>query len=415
MAERSNRLFPNRGGSDPPVSRRRLLAGSAAVGAAATAGCRGDDAAGTASPGLVEAPTVLVFNTGDRTVSVIDADDVEVVETTPVGLTSSFPSNQYAPDVVDSDAGSFWVNVDRGVRALAAADLTERTHVETGSGFNWQELTPDGSTLVVSAREPAHAQFRVDADPESDDFGRVVDELDRADEGGRGDNEGPGPCDVTIHPEEPYAYVPDLYGGTVTVLDLASFEIARQVEVEPVDSSTPWMATVAPGGERMLVEHRSGTETVWDLSDPAAPAEVARLTAADGLGEGPLTSEIAADGVTGFVFTPGSEAVSVVDLAAGDVVDRIDLGGRAFAGTWDPDRERLYVPVQTANEVQVIDPDSLAVTATLDAGASPYGATAARVRPDPEPATAEAALGALGLLPTGTTYCIGNCACGHDH
>jgi hypothetical protein len=55
------------------------------------------------------------------------------------------------------------------------------------------------------------------------------------------------------------------------------------------------------------------------------------------------------------VFTPGSEDVTVVGLAAGEVRGRIDLGGRAFVGTWDPGREKLYVPVQTANEVAVID------------------------------------------------------------
>ncbi|MFT4880492.1 MAG: hypothetical protein ACI9CA_000470 [Natronomonas sp.] len=28
----------------------------------------------------------------------------------------------------------------------------------------------------------------------------------------------------------------------------------------------------------------------------------------------------------------------------------------AFAGAWDPDRDRLYAPVQTEDEVAVIDP-----------------------------------------------------------
>jgi DNA-binding beta-propeller fold protein YncE len=360
---------------------------------------------------------VLVFNTGDRTVSLVDAERVEVVETTSIGVTSSFPSNQYARTLVDAATDSVWANVGRGVRALGAYRLAERARVETGSGANWQELTPDGESVVVSAREPAHTQYRIDADPESETFGEITGEIDRTDEGGRGDNEGPGPCDVTVHPDGRYAFVPDLYGDTLTVLDIREFEIATQVDVAPIDGSAPqpWMGAVDPQGERLLVEHRSGIETVWDVSDPTDPGELARFTGEDGLGAGPLTSEISADGSTGYVFTRGSEDVTVIDLDALEVAGRIDLGGASFTGTWDPAHENLYVPVRGENLVRVIDDAAGEVTATLAVGARPYGATATRIRPDPRsPGTATTAASKLGLDDDGTTYCIGECACGHE-
>lgn len=403
-------------GDGQPVSRRRLLAGSAAVCAAATAGC-GTDTGGTETTAtLATTPTVVVFNTGDRSVSLVDAGADEVVATVPVGLASSFPSNQFTPDLVTGPEEAFWVNVDRGVRALSAADLTERARVETGSGFNWQERTPDGSTLVVSAREPAHTQYKIDADPASESFGTVLAKLDRTGEGGRGDREGPGPCDVTVHPDGRYAYVPDLFGDALTVVDVERFAVETRVAVDPIDGTAaqPWMATASRDGETLLVEHRSGIETVWDVSDPAAPRERARFGAADGLGGRPLTSEVTDDGSTGFVFTPGSGDLTVLDLTTDAVAGRVDLGGEAFTGTWGPGRERLYAPVQTADEVAVVDPTERKVTERLAVGASPYGATAAGLRPDPEPARTAAALGALGLRDAGTTYCIGNCACGHD-
>jgi len=413
-----DRLFPNRDG-ETGVSRRRLLAGSATVSAAAAAGCGSDGGGTTTAPSTATvkaSPTVVVFNTGDRTVSLIDPAAGEVVETTPLGVSSSFPSNQYTPDLVDTASEHLWVNVDSGVRALGAAALGERARVDTGSGRTWQERTPDGTALVVSAREPSHTQYKIDAAPDSETFGEVLAQLDRTDEGGRGDNEGPGPCDVTVHPGAEYAYVPDLYGDTLTVLDVGAFEVATQVDVAPLDGdpSAPWMGTVSRNGEHLLVEHRSGAETIWDVSDPSTPEEVGRLTSEDGMGQGALTSEVTDDGSTGFVFTPGSDDVTVVDVESRTVADRIDLGGSAFTGTWGPDRERLFVPVQTTDEVAVIDPDELAVTARLGVGASPYGATATQVRPDPEPAPTESALGALGLLQSGSTYCLGNCACGHD-
>jgi len=428
-------LHPNQdGAADTRVSRRLLLAGTAAAGVTATAGCSSDagdgtatrdgTATGTGAEGgeAATADTVYVFNTGDRTVSVVDVESDSVVGTADIGVTASFPANQHAPGLTDAADDPLWLNVGRGVRGVAVGSLSEVAAVETGSGANWQAVTPDGAHLIVSAREPAHRQVRIDADPASESFGSVTAELDRTAEGGRGSNDGPGPCDVTVHPDGEYAYVPDLYGDTLTVLDVAAFEIATQIDVPAVvgDAGKPWMGTVAPDGETLLVEHNegsAGTESVWDTSDPAAPTERVRLTADDGLGRRPLTSEIGPDSATGYVFTPGTNDVSVIDLDAGTVPGRIDVGGSAFVGTWGPSHEKLYVPVQTENEVKVIDHESRSVTATIPVGPRPYGATAATVRPP------ESALGESGpaseslrrrLAGEGTTYCIGNCACGHE-
>lgn len=422
-SRRDSVLYPNAGGSRPrrDVSRRRLLAGSAAASVAATAGCTGrqsSSGSGDDSGRL----TVFVFNTGDSTVSVVDPTTDEVVTTQHLGLTSSFPSNQYTPTLTDSPDDTLWLNVGRGVRGLRAGSLAERVSFETGSGANWLEQTPDGRHLVVSAREPAHRQFRLDADPTSDSFGTVTAELDRTGEGGTGSNDGPGPCDVTIHPDGQYAYVPDIFGDTLTVLDVEAFEIVTQVDVEPLGGgrARPWMATVAPDGETLLVEHNegpNGTESIWDLSDPSAPEERVRLTNDDGLGERPLTSEIGPDSETGYVFTPGTDDVTVVDLAEGSVRERLDVGGSAFVGTWEPTHRKLYVPVQTADAVAVVDHESGEVTATIPVGARPYGATAATVRPrfetTNELVTALASMG-VSFRESETTYCIGNCACGHE-
>ncbi|WP_299235598.1 YncE family protein [Natronomonas sp.] len=419
-------LYPNADdaeGSAVGLSRRRVLAGGAAVGGAAAAGCSGGGGGGDGNGGDAETdrPTVFVFNTGDDTVSLIDPGDGEVVGTRAVGLSSSFPSNQYAPGLTDDPEEPLWLNVGRGVRGLSVGDLSETASFETESGANWIERTPGGDHALVSAREPTHAQFRIDADPGSETFGETTGTIDRTPEGGHSGMDGPGPCDVTIHPDGEYAYVPDIFGDTLTVLSTDPFGIEGQRRVEAVagERSRPWMATAAVGGDAMLVEHdegEAGTESVWDVSDPANPVERTRLTAADGLGERPLTSEIGPDGETGYVFTPGTEDVTVIDLTEDAVIDRLDLGGSAFAGTWDPERTALYAPVQTNDEVAVIDHDQGAITDRIDVGAAPYGATSARVRPGDEPLSSLSV--ALARLDVGgesaeTTYCIGECACGH--
>jgi DNA-binding beta-propeller fold protein YncE len=428
MTDDDRMLYPNAGdgdGASGGVSRRRLLATGVAAGATATAGCvGGDDDDGDTDEGddITGRATVFAFNTDDGTVSLIDPGRDELVGTRAVGLSSSFPSNQYTPDLVDDADESLWLNVGRGVRGLSVGSLSETASVETGSGANWLERTPEGNHVVVSAREPAHRQFRIDADPSSDSFGGVTAEIDRRPEGGRGDDDGPGPCDVTIHPDGAYAYVPDLFGDTLTVLSIDPFEIETQVDVEPVgdDPARPWMGTVSPDGGTLLVEHsegQTGTESIWDVGDPANPEETARLTGADDLGRRPLTSEIGPDSETGYVFTPGSNDVTVVDLAAGAVSDRIDLGGSAFVGTWNPARTKLYVPVQTNDEVAVIDHEQGEIVERIGVGPAPYGATSARARPRSTPASnLSVAMARLGMTAetTETTYCIGNCACGHQ-
>lgn len=418
-------LYPNAGdgagGADDggDVSRRTLLAGSATAGALATAGCLGDSEGEDGGSGE---ETVYVFNTGDKSVSVIDAAADELVTTQYLGATASFPANQYVSDYTTGPGDPVWLNVDHGVRAVDAETLSELASLETGSGANWQEVTPDGETLVVSAREPVHKLFKLDADPESDSFGEVLAEIDRTDEEGRGDNDGPGPCDVTIHPNGQYAYVPDIFADKLSVVDIESFELVEQVPVEPstdADAVAPWMDTASPDGETLLVENNEGdhgTETIWDVSDPAAPEVVTTLTADDDLGALPLTSEIGPDSKTGYVFTANSKDVTVLDLEAGEVVDRIDLGGKAFVGTWGPNHEKLYVPVQTSDEVKVIDHAAGEVTETIGVGSKPYGATTGLVRPVESTANsflATASSLGLELSETGTSYCLGECHCGH--
>ena len=410
---------PSVGSRAAELSRRRLLYGSAVVGGfGLTAGCL--DGASVGDSG--DDATVFVFNTADKTVSLIDAATRELRATTYLGATASFPSNQYAPRTTDSTSGALWLNVGQGVRAVDPTSLDSIARVDTGSGSNWLEHTPpdaDAQHVVVSAREPAHEQLRIDADPDSNSFGEVTARIDRS-TNYDGPRDGPGPCDVTLSPDGAYAYVLDVFASTLTVLDVDAFEVASQVDVEPVvdgvDSANAWMGTASWDGQYLVVENDEGvhgTEGIWDVSDPESPEELVRLTADDDLGAGALTNEIGPESQYSYVLTPGSNDVSVVDIENQSVERRIDLGGTAYAGTWDPAREYLYVPVQSENVVKVIDAETRELDSTVPVGGRPYGATAARVRPAVTTTDETmAALASFGAIPGGEkTYCIGDCQC----
>ena len=180
MTQSPDPPYPNRDDDrvdGDAVSRRHLLASGATAGAVATAGCAGDsdsEANDDTQSQATEHPTVFVFNTGDGTVSLIDPASNEVVGSRAIGLSSSFPSNQYTPDLTDGSEDVLWLNVEHGVRAFTAGTLDEVAHVDTGSGANWQGQTPDGDHLVVSAQEPSHMNYRIDADRRSATVGEVV-------------------------------------------------------------------------------------------------------------------------------------------------------------------------------------------------------------------------------------------------
>lgn len=88
--------------------------------------------------------------------------------------------------------------------------------------------------------------------------------------------------------------MPDIFGDTLTILRIDPFKIVTQIDVKPVGDgpACPWMATASPDGRTLLIEHNegeTGTEHIWEISDPANPTETTRLTAADRLGQRPLT------------------------------------------------------------------------------------------------------------------------------
>ncbi|WP_265108558.1 YncE family protein [Halosolutus halophilus] len=408
------------------IDRRRVLQSSAVIGATATlSGCLSDTNG-------QRAPTVYVFNNGDRTLSIIDATSDELIETVFIDTTASFPANQYGTGV-DSASDTLWLNVSGGVRALDQHTLDEIAAIETGFEPNYPNLTPDENHLLVAAGgtttidpdpdDPEdHVLVRIDADRESDTFGEVTGEIEVG---------YTGPCDMTLTPSGEYGFVADIANETLTVVRVDPFEIAARIDVgDPAGEGRvlPFMCTASFDGDRLLVENgegelgpdpdipRRGSESIWDVSDPEEPVELERITRDDGVSAPPITSEIDPDSEAAYLFTPDIDAVTVIDLDERAVDRELDVGGSAISGAWGPAREKLYVPVQTANHVAVIDHEQRDVLTTIDAGESPTGAVGGMVRP--ETTTSQrlrSSLSTLGLSigDREPSFCPdGNCYCG---
>jgi DNA-binding beta-propeller fold protein YncE len=294
---------------------------------------------------------IVVANAGDAqagvvpSVSIIDPSTYEVLGDFSVAQAYSFPATRWD---FKRDLLWGWGDADNVV-AIRLSSGEQVVDLPTHSSQNYTELTPDGRFVIVTARF-ADTYLKVGADPELDDFGEVVAELHTY--------KGASPCDMTMTPDGRYAYAPDRGGDTLTTLRLDTFEQASQIEVTSGTRAPlePYMATASPTGNVLLVENaivqggsQTGSESVFDLSDPAEPVEVARLGRGDGLGVGPITSGVSLDGRYGLVVCRDSSEVSVIDTTSLSVVESIAFpeGSNPITGSFafDGRGETFFVPL----------------------------------------------------------------------
>lgn len=370
-----------------------------------------DDPSGGSARALI-----AVSNAGGGTdgpsVSLIDPARRAVLATLPLAGAFSFPATRWA-----FERDLIWSGLPAGpndaVRAFRLATGEEVVTFPTGSSQNYTEISRDGRYVLVAARFE-DTFYQLGADPDRSDFGAEVARL--------ATYEGASPCDVTIHPDGVFAYVPDRGGDTLSVLRLDPLERVQSVQVaNTLDAPLePYMATVSPTGRHLLVENavvrggsQSGSESIFDLSDPADPVEVARLGPEQGMGLGPLTSEITPDGRWGLVVCRDSSSVAVIDMRLQRVETTVELpeGSNPLTGTFvfgadDGDRagDVFFVPLPGRDAVAAISVPEFEILDLIAVGARPQGAVYLRTRV-PERAEAGHPLGVA--LASGRTFPAG--------
>jgi DNA-binding beta-propeller fold protein YncE len=297
-----------------------------------------------------------------------------------VGFATSWPANQY-----DGNKHWWWTGLGGEVVGLKARRsvaplrgpknvVTVETYNLPGApagrnlnGSNFIGVTPDGKAAWNSAREIDEIQ-EIDTDPKSPTFGTILTRIDvpiSADAGPAGQRNGRmRPCDMSITPDGNYLWEPDLGGETITGVDIQARSVVAQLTLLPLDPTErvrPFMLTT--NGEVALVENFEapfGTYSVIDVSDPANPVEIKRITQVDGLGVSPQTSEFTPDGQFAYLITNGSPSVpgtvDVLDLDTLEIVNKIALpdGCRPHTGDFSNDGQFFFLNCSGSNEVAVI-------------------------------------------------------------
>ncbi len=169
--------------------------------------------------------------------------------------------------------------------------------------------------------------------------GRHAEELDRS------------PSDLTLLAGGKRALTANTTSNTCSLVDLES----GKVLAEAPTGQKPLDVDVSSDGSRAVVTNwLSDSITVFQVSDSAIKP-LKTIPA----GDEPRGVTVTKDGARAYVALQGEDSVAVIDLAAGKVANRIEVGREPWHLALSPDEKRLVVGNSRSRTVTVIDTDSL--------------------------------------------------------
>ena len=157
------------------------------------------------------------------------------------------------------------------------------------------------------------------------------------------------------------AYVANAADGTVSVVDLVGLSVRATISVGPSPSglrthpTRPEIWGVSTGGGY-----------VWVL-DAATDRIVARVS----VGALPFALDFSPDGRTAFVTASGADSVLAIDCASRQITARARTGKRPLLARAAPDGKSLIVMNRDDATLQVFDPATLVLHATIPVAADP--------------------------------------------
>lgn len=161
----------------------------------------------------------------------------------------------------------------------------------------------------------------------------------------------------------PFAYVPNLNGNTVSVIDLASNAVTSTIVV----NGSPFGVAVNPAGTRAYVSSISaGTLSVINTASNTVIATVP-------VGADPRGVAVNPAGTRVYVANFGSGTVSVLDAASNTVLLTLGVGLTPYGVAVHPSGSPVYVTNEGSGDVSVINAATNMVTSTFATGVGPRG------------------------------------------
>ena len=333
----------------------------------------------------VQGPRLVVTNSGDDTLSFVDAGSFEEIARVPVGI---FPVEVEGPHhvAVSHDGRHLFIGISNTLAEGAQAGGPHGSH-GTGSADGYllkiDALTGRQVGRVRVERSPGDVRLQPDGTRVWQSHYDLVTFAAFVGMGGRAIDARshvvvtdaatlervarvqicPTSHGIGFAPDGSEAYVSCSWTEELAIIDTATFEVERHFVgpdpgTWPLLRYQPYALTVAPDG-KVWTSNTGPVERGVRVFDPAARAEVPELALA--LDATPLFGDFTEAGDRFFLVTQTPDRLLAIDPSDASIVQSVELGPlgclNAHAAVLSPDESELWV---------VCEGDRLAVPGTLE-------------------------------------------------
>jgi YVTN family beta-propeller protein len=182
---------------------------------------------------------------------------------------------------------------------------------------------------------------------------------------------GSRPSNLVVSPDGKHVYVCNLYGSSISVIDVAS----QTVSLTFATGNGPRAVAVSPDGRILVANQNGNTVTIHDPSTGATLHVIAGFVYPDSVAVLP-------DGSRAYVVNGNSSSVSVMDLKTYAVMAIVPTGSSVLpvAIALSADGSRAYVTNQQGCSLTVIDTTTNTVAASLvRVGVYPVNVTVSQI------------------------------------
>ena len=179
---------------------------------------------------------------------------------------------------------------------------------------------------------------------------------------------GDTPKGIKIHPDGNLAFVANEVSGTVSVIDLSSFTLTKEIEVGMIPHNIRFdskgnTAYVTLQGENKIV--------IIDVKN-------LKMTDAISVEKLPHNLDLSPDDRYLYTTNIGTSDIAVIDLQTKQIIKRIDVSAGHHGIDVTNDGARIYVSGIGSDKVNVIDVESLERIKQIDVGDGPHGIRASQ-------------------------------------
>ncbi len=294
----------------------------------------------------VHKPMFLVANKHDDTLSFIDPDSLEIVETIPTG------PNPHEMVITPNQRTMYLSNYNPPGNTISVIDLAQRKHIKqipTGefTRIHGAAMAPDGKHAYFTAGQTGYV---VEVDTRTNEVTRGI------------PTHGKISHMVLVSPDGECLYTANIESQNVSVIDRASGELIMQI---PCGKGVEGMAFAPDGRHLWAANQTGGSVTVIDM----ATHQPIETFDCPGM---PVRIHFTDDGALALIpsWTQKGELI-IVDTKTKQEIKRIGVGGFAIGVEITPDGKRAFVGCEHKDGIHVIDMESLTVERVIHTGNGP--------------------------------------------